>query len=203
MKPLSIADYLERLGSAAKETAPPRPEGSPFRPRSLPNPQSSGPGSKPVLDRIANAGAETPGGDTRRRTPWAPKPALLESRGAGIAAGRASQSNPKISRSNSPKLTRAAARRAAPRDGSRLRTAMRSNSPPYGNRRKRSSGSFVSTSTPNLKARSGPGSKRSRTMSAARSLAFSRRFSRSRSSNGRWRSWPRRLAGSLRAIRRG
>jgi hypothetical protein len=79
MKPLSIADYLDRLGSAAKETAPPRPEGSPFRPRSLPNPQSSGPGSKPVLDRIANAGAETPGGDTRRRTPWAPKPALLES----------------------------------------------------------------------------------------------------------------------------
>jgi hypothetical protein len=36
MKPLSIADYLDRLGSAAGEKAPPRPEGSPFRPRSLP-----------------------------------------------------------------------------------------------------------------------------------------------------------------------
>jgi hypothetical protein len=79
MKPLSIADYLDRLGSGAKENAPPRPEGSPFRPRSLPNRQNSGPGLKPVLDRIANAGAETQGGDTRRRTPWAPKPALVES----------------------------------------------------------------------------------------------------------------------------
>jgi hypothetical protein len=79
MKPLSIADYLDRLGSATKENAPPRPEGSPFRPRSLPNSQNSGPGSQPVLDRMANAGAETQGGDTRRRMPWAPKPALLES----------------------------------------------------------------------------------------------------------------------------
>ena len=79
MKPLSIADYLDRLGNAAGDKAPPRPEGSPFRPRSLPNPQNSKPGSKPVLDRITNANAETQGGDTRRRTPWAPKPALPES----------------------------------------------------------------------------------------------------------------------------
>ena len=56
MKPLSIADYLDRLGSAAGEKAPPRREGSPFRPRSLPSPQNSRPGSKPVFDRIANAG---------------------------------------------------------------------------------------------------------------------------------------------------
>jgi hypothetical protein len=79
MKPLSIADYLDRLGSAAGEKAPPRPEGSPFRPQSLPNPQNSGPGSKPVFDRMADAGGETQGEATRRRTPWAPKPALLES----------------------------------------------------------------------------------------------------------------------------
>ena len=79
MKPLSIADYLDRLGSVAGEKAPPRPEGSPFRPRSLPNPQNSGPGSKPIFDRMANAGGETQGEATRRRTPWAPKPALLES----------------------------------------------------------------------------------------------------------------------------
>jgi hypothetical protein len=79
MKPLSIADYIDRLGSAAGEKAPPRPEGSPFRPRSLPNPQNSGPGSKPIFDRMANAGVETQGEEARRRTPWAPKPALLES----------------------------------------------------------------------------------------------------------------------------
>jgi hypothetical protein len=79
MKPLSIADYLDRLGGAAKENAAPRPEGSPFRPRSLPNPQNSGPGSKPVFDRMANAGVETQGEEARRRTPWAPKPASLES----------------------------------------------------------------------------------------------------------------------------
>jgi hypothetical protein len=79
MKPLSIADYLDRFGNAAGEKAPPRPEGSPFRPRSLPNPQNSGPGSKPIFDRIGNAGVGTQGEETRRRTPWAPKPALLES----------------------------------------------------------------------------------------------------------------------------
>ena len=79
MKPLSIADYLDRLGSAAGEKAPPRPEGSPFRPRSLPNPQNSGPGSKPIFDRVANAGVESQGEVTRRRTPWAPKPVPLKS----------------------------------------------------------------------------------------------------------------------------
>jgi hypothetical protein len=79
MKPLSIADYLDHLGRPAGEKAPTRPEGSPFRPRSLPNPQSNGSGLKPVFDRIANGGVETQGEETRRRTPWAPKPALLES----------------------------------------------------------------------------------------------------------------------------
>ena len=79
MKPLSIADYLDRLGSAAEEKAPPRSESSPFRPRSLPNPQNSGPGSKPIFERMTNAGVETQGEATRRRTPWAPKPALVES----------------------------------------------------------------------------------------------------------------------------
>ena len=39
MKPLSIADYLDHLGRAAGEKPPPR-ENSPFRPRSLPSPQS-------------------------------------------------------------------------------------------------------------------------------------------------------------------
>ena len=79
MKPLSIADYLDRLGSAAGEKAPPRPEGSPFRPRSLPSPQNGGPGSKPIFDRIANEGGETQGEEAPRRTPWAPKPVSLES----------------------------------------------------------------------------------------------------------------------------
>ena len=79
MKPLSIADYLDRLGSAVGEKTPARPEGSPFRPRSLPNPQNSGPGSKPSFDRMANGGVETQGEEARRRTPWAPKPVPLES----------------------------------------------------------------------------------------------------------------------------
>jgi hypothetical protein len=46
MKPLSIADYLDRLGGAASEQATPRRESSPFRPRSLPSPQNGGPDSK-------------------------------------------------------------------------------------------------------------------------------------------------------------
>ena len=79
MKPLSIADYLDRLGRAASEKAPPRREGSPFRPRSLPSPQNGGPDSKPVFDRMANGGRETQGQEAPRRTPWAPKPVPLES----------------------------------------------------------------------------------------------------------------------------
>ena len=79
MKPLSIADYLDRLGRAAGEQAPPRRENSPFRPRSLPSPQKGGPVSKPVFDRMANAGVETQGEKAPRRTPWAPKPVPLES----------------------------------------------------------------------------------------------------------------------------
>jgi hypothetical protein len=78
MKPLSIADYLDHLGRSAGDKAPPRPEGSPFRPRSLPSPQNSALGSKPIIDRIANAGVETQGEEAPRRTPWAPKPVLLE-----------------------------------------------------------------------------------------------------------------------------
>jgi hypothetical protein len=79
MKPLSIADYLDHLGRSADDKRPPRPEGSPFRPRSLPRPQDSGLGSTPIVDRIASAGAETQGEEPPRRTPWAPKPVLLES----------------------------------------------------------------------------------------------------------------------------
>ncbi len=76
MKPLSITDYL---GRGAGEKAPPLREGSPFRPRSLPSPQTSGPASRPVFDRAANVGVETRAEDAPRRTPWAPKPVLLES----------------------------------------------------------------------------------------------------------------------------
>ena len=79
MRPLSIADYLDRLGSSAEEKAPPRPEGSPFRPRSLPSPQTAASGAKPVFDRLTNKGGETQGEEAPRRSPWAPRPASLES----------------------------------------------------------------------------------------------------------------------------
>jgi hypothetical protein len=79
MKPLAIADYLDRLGRAAGEKAPPPRETSPFRPRSLPSPQKSGPVSKPVFDRVANAGVETQGEEAPRRTPWTPKAVPVQS----------------------------------------------------------------------------------------------------------------------------
>ena len=85
MRPLSIADYLDRLGSSAEEKAPPRPEGSPFRPRSLPSPQTAASGAKPVFDRLTNKGGETQGEEAPRRTPWAPKPVSLESAARGSA----------------------------------------------------------------------------------------------------------------------
>ena len=81
MKPLSIADYLDRLGSARGEKAPPRREGSPFRPRSLPSPGNGEPALKPVFDRVAKADGAggAPSEETSGRTPWAPKPVPLES----------------------------------------------------------------------------------------------------------------------------
>jgi len=80
MKPLSIADYLDHLGRAAGGNAPP-PQSSPFRPRSLPSPQSEAAKSRPLFDRGAKpSAAETQGEDSSRRTPWAPKPVPLAER---------------------------------------------------------------------------------------------------------------------------
>jgi hypothetical protein len=82
MKPLSIADYLDHLGRAVGEKAPPRRESSPFRPRSLPSPHGDSPKSRPVFERAIKAGGagETQGEDAPRRAPWAPKPVPLATR---------------------------------------------------------------------------------------------------------------------------
>jgi hypothetical protein len=81
MKPLSIADYLDHLGRPAGDKAPLRPEGSPFLPRSLPAPQTAGPGAKPAFNRAMNAVVETQAEAAPARAPWAPKPVLLVSAG--------------------------------------------------------------------------------------------------------------------------
>jgi len=72
MKPLSIADYLDHLGRAPPEKAPPRRESSPFRPRSLPSVQSGEPRPGPAINALANPGGtgEAQGKDGPRRTPW-------------------------------------------------------------------------------------------------------------------------------------
>jgi hypothetical protein len=82
MKPLSIADYLDHLDRAAGDKASPRSESSPFRPRSLPGPQTAELGPRPLLDRAAKRGGagETEGGEAPRRSPWAPKPIPLAAR---------------------------------------------------------------------------------------------------------------------------
>ena len=72
MKPLSIADYLNDIGRAATEEAPPRRESSPFRPRSLPSVHSDEPVPRAAFNALASAGG---GGDTQgkegpRRTSW-------------------------------------------------------------------------------------------------------------------------------------
>jgi hypothetical protein len=80
MKPLSIADYLDHLGRAAGERVPAQRETSPFRPRSLPSAQKSTAVSSVLSDRVASAAGDrdTQGKEALRRTPWAPKPVLLE-----------------------------------------------------------------------------------------------------------------------------
>jgi hypothetical protein len=72
MKPLSIADYLDHLGRAPSEKAPPRRETSPFRPRSLPIGANGEPRSRPAIDALANlAGViETQAKEAPRRTLW-------------------------------------------------------------------------------------------------------------------------------------
>ena len=78
MKPLSIADYLDHLGRAPAEKAPPRRESSPFRPRSLPGAQSGEPRPRPAFALSNPAGAgETQTQDGPRRTPWERKPLPL------------------------------------------------------------------------------------------------------------------------------
>ena len=112
MKPLSIADYLDHLGRAAGEKAPPRRESSPFRPRSLPSPQNG--------EAKSEAGLRTRGQG---------EPASAKRKGRtlrGARHGRQSQfrwrrgnrrrpksrPSPRTCRPNSPKLMRAAARKA-------------------------------------------------------------------------------------------
>jgi hypothetical protein len=82
MRPLSIADYLDHLGRAAGEKAPQRRESSPFRPRSLPSPQSDAPKSRPLFERTAktSGAGEAQGEDAPKRTPWAAKPIPLAPR---------------------------------------------------------------------------------------------------------------------------
>ena len=85
MKPLSIADYLDHLGRAPTEKAPPRRESSPFRPRSLPGAQNGEPRLRAAFNAVANPGGvrETQAKDGPWRTPWERKPLPL----AGPAAG--------------------------------------------------------------------------------------------------------------------
>ena len=86
MKPLSIADYLDHLGRAAGEKAPPR-QSSPFRPRSLPSPQSEAAKSRPLFDRGAKPAApRRKARNSSRRSPWAPKPVPLAERRSPPAA---------------------------------------------------------------------------------------------------------------------
>ena len=78
MKPLTIADYLDHVGRGSGETASTRREASPFRPRSLPSPQSAA--SCPLLafDGTSKASSKPQGEDRPRRTPLDLKPVPLD-----------------------------------------------------------------------------------------------------------------------------
>jgi hypothetical protein len=89
MKPLKIADYLDHFGRAPGESAPVRREGSPFRPRGVPKPQSTAPLALPVFDRNIEVSepSKPQGSEQRRRTPWdrkpvAPDPSVRDSHAA-------------------------------------------------------------------------------------------------------------------------
>jgi hypothetical protein len=196
MKPLSIADYLDRLGRVAGEKAPPPRENSPFRPRSLPSPQTGGPASKPVFDRLAHASSETQEEDAPRRTPWAPKPVPLMARKSPPAVEQVKPEDIAV------RLAEAYARgreeglaegrtEASDRHAAELADA---GEQAEAQRQK-------SMNTRSSKAHSGPRSGRSRTMSGRPSPAFWRPFLPSRSLSALRTSWRRRLPGCVRALR--
>ena len=203
MKPLSIADYLDHLGRPTEEKTPPRREGSPFRPRSLPIPQNAKPALKAVFDRLANAGGadEKPSEAAPRARAMDPEASFARPCRARIAADRRAGSSPTNFGAAHRRLCSGPRARAGggPRRGLR--------SPCSRTRRCEGAGrdAAAGVSSPRMRAvrrrDPRPGSSRSRTMSGAPSLAFSRRFCRSSSSNGLWRSWPKRLPGPAQAVR--
>ncbi len=81
MKPLPIADYLEHLGRGPIEKAPPRREGSPFRPRTLASLPNGEPRSIPAFARVAEAGGvgDRQGEERPQRASWDRKPIPLDS----------------------------------------------------------------------------------------------------------------------------
>ncbi len=90
MKPLPIADYLERLGRGPIEKAPPRREGSPFRPRTLASLPNGEPRSVPAFDRMAEADGvgDRQGEERPQRAPWDRKPIPLDSTARQLQAAR-------------------------------------------------------------------------------------------------------------------
>ena len=71
MKPASIADYLDHLGQASAEGAPPARENSPFRPRSLHSLQSTEPRPASAFDAARAIGVVKPKPEEHARpTPW-------------------------------------------------------------------------------------------------------------------------------------
>ncbi len=90
MKPLPIADYLEHLGRGPIEKAPPRREGSPFRPRTLASPPNGEPRSIPAFARMAEAGGvnDRQGEERPQRASWDRKPIPLDSTARQLQAAR-------------------------------------------------------------------------------------------------------------------
>ena len=90
MKPLPIADYLQHIGRAPGEGASPPRGTSPFRPRSLPNPQSAEPRALTAIDRVVkdNDGSKPQGEPRALRTPWNIKPVPLDPSARELLAAR-------------------------------------------------------------------------------------------------------------------
>ena len=180
MKPLSIADYLDRLGSAAGEKAPPRPEGSPFRPRSLPSPQNGGvrrQGRSSIASANRAARRNARGGSSPTHAMGAKAGFARVWRARVAADGRAGQARGHVGQARRRLCARPRARsRGGPRRGL---------GPPRGRaRRCAGAGGNAAAGVSSQRIRGARRrdpvrvQSRSRTMSAPPSPASSRRFSR-------------------------
>ncbi len=136
MKPLSIADYLDHLGRPAGEKVAAAARGLAVSPSKPAEPAERRFRPEVGLRSRSQRGRPSAKGRGSPAHAMGAKAGSARVRARSNRRQQASRSRPRTCRSTSPRLMRAAGRKASPKGGSRLQTATRLNSPLRGSRRR-------------------------------------------------------------------